>query len=102
VGGSGSTCFGSHDAQRDNDPSTAGSDDANGSNDRWQPTACVLSRFLSLSNSGSRAEEAFEAESGVDSGGEGRGRRHWDVTGHAITQRYHQTAVWSRLIDVFM
>jgi hypothetical protein len=40
VGGSGSTCFGSHDAQRDKDPSTAGKGEANGSRGCWQRAAC--------------------------------------------------------------
>jgi hypothetical protein len=82
VGGSGSTCFGSHDAQRDNDQSTTGTDDANESNDRWQRSACVSSRGVYLLRVGGPDEEAFVSGSGVDRGGE---RRIWgyNVTEHA-------------------
>lgn len=41
MGGSGSWCFGSHDAPRDNDPSTAGSDEANGSGSLSQRSAAA-------------------------------------------------------------
>lgn len=82
MGGSGSTCFGSHDALRDNDQSTTGTDDANESNDGWQRTAGVLGRFECLSRSWGPGEEGFVSRS-VDRERAGRGKWHYNVTEYA-------------------
>jgi len=102
VDGSGSMCFGSHDAQRDKDPSTTGSDDANGTDDRWQQSACVLTRAGWLSRVRGQGEEAFVSGSGGCRSGDGRRRRAQNVTEQAGWQQYHQQTVLSLQAGVSM
>jgi hypothetical protein len=80
VDGSGSTCFGSHDAQRDNDQSTAGSGDANRCGDGGLRAACGWRQMGWLSWG------RDEVKAGIVAGGQTRSRaatRLYDVSGQA-------------------
>lgn len=90
VGGSGSRCFGSHDAQRVNDPSTTGKGDANGSYDRCQRPAGVSSRAERLEQRCGRGEEACVSGSGGCEGQRGSGNRQYNVTGKTGSQTEHR------------
>lgn len=72
MGGLGSTCYGSHDAQRDNDQSTTGRCDTNEIRDGGKRYRCVLRPGACLLQRGDAKNEALVARRPV---GEGAVRR---------------------------
>jgi hypothetical protein len=82
-------CFGSHDAQRDNDQSTTGSSDANGSDERCRRAAPVVPRAGWLWRGYGHEEEASVSGGSVGGGRGERPKRHCNVNKRAKLPAYH-------------